>query len=211
MSSEISLKNLEKKIYQSSIHDGTIEIMVGSVTLMMVIAPPLSVYLGDFGATAVFLPFWAGIYLIIRLVKKKIIQPRVGIIKPGAYRKRRLKRMNLVMLVFNVGALILGTTSFLNFSQLPSWIIPARFSIVLLIGFSLTAYMIEYPSLFLYGVICSLAIPIGEFLYARYRVPHHGLPLVFGLISPILILLGILKIWQIYKNKPQTNQGDLNG
>jgi hypothetical protein len=210
MSSEISLKSLEKKIFQTTLHDGILEIMLGSGTLMLSIAPPLSVYLGDFWASAVFLPFWAGIYLIIRLVRKRIIQPRVGIIKPGAYRKRRLKRMNLVMLVFNVVALILGVTSFLNFSQLPSWIIPARFSVVILIGFSLTAYMVEYPKLFLYGVICSLAIWIGEILSNQYQIPHHGLPLTFGIISGAFVLIGVFTIWKIYKNNPIPPQDVMN-
>ena len=119
--------------------------------------------------------------------------------------------MNLVMLVFNVVALILGATSFLNFPHLPSWIIPFRFSVLILIGFSLTAYMIEYPKLFLYGVVCSLAIWIGEFLYNQYQVPHHGLPLTFGIISGALVLIGVFTIWKIYKNNPTTPQDVMNG
>lgn len=211
MSSQISLKEVEKKAFHSTIQDGTIEIAGGSFLTMFSIAPLLSDYLGDFWSAAVFLPFWAGMYLLIRVVRKKIIEPRVGIMKFGPYRKTRLKRTNLIMLIFNIAALILGFVSFLNFSQLPSWIIPARFSIILLIGFSLAAYMLEYPRLFLYGIITSLGGLIGEFLYARFQVPHHGLPLTFGLISGILFLIGIITIWRIYKTKPMAPQEGLNG
>ena len=210
MSSEISLKKLEKKIYQSSIQDGTIEIIVGSVLMMFSIAPLLSDYLGDFWSSAVFIPFWAGMYLLIRVVRKKIIEPRVGIMKLGPYRKSRLKKMNLLMLIFNLAALILGFVSFLSFSLLPSWTILFRFSIILLIGFSLAAYMLEYPRLYLYGIICSLATLIGEFLYTRYQVPHHGLPLTFGVISGALISIGVITVWRIYKNNPATAQENLN-
>ena len=211
MSPEISLKDVEKRIFQSSIQDGTIEIMVGSVLMMFTIALFLSESLGDFWSTAVILPFLAGMYWLIQVIRKKIIEPRVGIMKYGPYRKTRLKRMKLVMLIFNIAALILGFVSFLDFSILPSWVIPARFSIIVLIGFSLTAYMLEYSRLFLYGIVCSLAIPVGEFLYTRYQVPHHGFPITFGVISGVLISIGTITIWRIYKNNPATAGEDLNG
>ena len=211
MSSQISLKELENKAFQSTIQDGMIEITVGCFLMMFSIAPILSVYLGDFWSAAVFLPLWAGVYYLIRVVRKKIIQPRVGIMKYGPYRKTRLKRTNLLMLIFNTAALILGFVSFLNFSSLPSWIIPARFSIIHLIGFSLAAYMLEYPRLFLYGIISSLAVPVGEFLYTNFQVPHHGLPLTFGVISGALFLMASITIWRIIKIKPMTAQEDPNG
>jgi hypothetical protein len=48
MSAQISLKDLEKNIFQKSYQDGLIDIQIGCVLLMFVVAPQLSPYLGDF-------------------------------------------------------------------------------------------------------------------------------------------------------------------
>ena len=150
MSSKISLKSLEKKVFKRSFQDGTVDIQIGCLFLMLAIAPNLSIYMGDFWASAVFLPFFAVVYLLLRSIKRKYIQPRIGVVEYGSYRKSRLKRMTLVMLVFNLAALLLGIFSFLNFSTTPGWMVAAFYSILVLMGFSLAGYLLEFPRLYLY-------------------------------------------------------------
>jgi len=75
MSAQISLKDLEKNIFQESFHDGLIDIQIGCVLLMFAIAPQLSPYLGDFWSSMIFLPFWVVIYLGIREIRKKLSNP----------------------------------------------------------------------------------------------------------------------------------------
>ena len=85
MSAQISLKDLEKNIFQKSFQDGLIDIQIGCVVLMFAIAPLLSPFLGDFWSSMVFLPFWALIYLGVKEIRKKIIQPRVGVVEIGKF------------------------------------------------------------------------------------------------------------------------------
>jgi hypothetical protein len=106
--------------------------------------------------------------------------------------------MGLAMLIFNLAALIIGILTFLNFLELPGWIFPVRFSVIILFGFSLAGYLLDLPRLYLYGILTSLAFPTGEFLSARFQFSHHGLPVVFGILSSGIILTGVgLLLWII--------------
>jgi len=127
MSAQISLKDLEKNVFQKSFQDGLIDIQIGCVLVMFAVAPLLSPYLGDFWSSMIFLPFWGVIYLGVREIRKKFIQPRVGIVEFGKYRKTRQKKLNLVILVFNLLVLAIGVASFFNFADLPGWVHPIRF------------------------------------------------------------------------------------
>jgi hypothetical protein len=157
----------------------------------------------------IFLPFWAVIYLGVREIRKKIIQPRVGVVKFGKYRKTRQKKLNLVILVFNLLVLVLGALSFFNFADLPRWIHSIRFSAVILVGFSLAGYMLEFPRLYLYGILIALALPLGEFLYITFHVPHHGFPITFGITSLLIILNGLGIFLRLLREYPATTQEGL--
>ena len=209
MSTQISLKDLEKNVFQKSFQDGLIDIQIGCVISMFAIAPLLSPYLGDFWSSMIFLPFWALIYLGVREIRKKIIHPRVGVVEYGKYRKARQKKLNFVILVFNLLVLGLGILSFFNFADLPAWIYPIRFSAMILVGFSLVGYMQEFPRLYLYGILIALAPLIGEFLYITFHVPHHGFPITFGITTLLIIFTGLGIFLRFLKSHPVTSEEEL--
>jgi len=202
MTPQISLKDLEKSVFKQSIQDGIIDIQIGAFTLIFAIAPPLSRFLGDFWSSMIFLPFWGLLFLGVRIVRNKMIQPRIGKIEFGSYRKKRLSRLNLGILAFNLVALILGVLSFYQFSDLPGWIHTTRLSIVLLVGFSLAGYMLEFTRLYIYGFLSAAAPLIGEYLYQNLGFSHHGFPVTFGVLSSIFIITGIVILIQIFRNYP---------
>ena len=152
----------------------------------------------------VFLPIWILLFIGVQEIRKKIIQPRVGVVELGTYRKTRLKKLNLVILVFNLFAFLLGILSFTNFVDLPGWVISTRFSVIILAGFSMAGYMFEFPRLYLYGVITALAPVVGEYLFINYHVSHHGFPITFGTISSIIILTGMVILLRLLKQYPIT-------
>jgi hypothetical protein len=207
MTNQISLKDLEKSMFRESIQDGIIDIQIGAFLLIFAIAPLLSRSLGDFWSSVVFLPFWGLLFLGLRIIRKKMIEPRVGKIEPGTYRKKRLTRLNLVILVFNILALLLGIFSFYQFSDLPGWVHTARFSIILLVGFSLAGYMLEFTRLYIYGILVAVAPLIGEYLYQNFSFSHHGFPITFGVLSSILIITGIVILIQIIQKYPLPDEG----
>ena len=79
----------------------------------------------------------------------------------------------------------------------------ARFSLIILIGFSVTAYFLDFAGLYLYGVLIALAPLIGEALYVYLGVPHHGYPITFGLTAGLLILVGLVKLVKLLHTYPQ--------
>lgn len=202
MSQEISLKGAERKIFRSAFQDGLVEIMLGCIVLMFAIAPFLSPYLGDFWSSAVFLPFWAAVFCLLWLIRRHVIRPRIGVVEFGAWRRTRLLRFNVAMLVAGIVALILGTLSAVSFGAVPGWIHTARFSLIILLGFCLTAYFLDFAGLCLYGVLISLAPLIGEGLYALFEAPHHGYPLTFGLTAAIIMAIGLVKLVKLLRAYP---------
>ena len=203
MSQEINLKEVERKVFRATFQDGLVEILLGCVVLMFAIAPFLSPYLGDFWSSAVFLPFWAGAFCITWVVRRQVVRPRVGVVEFGAWRRARLLRFNLAMLVAGVVALILGILSALSFGSVPGWMHTARFSLIMLISFCATAYFLEFPALYLYGVLIALAPLIGEVLYVNLDVPHHGYPISFGLTAGLLLLVGLVKLVKLLRSYPR--------
>ena len=202
MSDQISLKNLEQSLYKSSIQVGIIEIQLGTVLLIFAIAPLLSAPLGDFWASAVFLPFWILIILGGRAFRKQVLLPRIGMIEYGTYRKKRLSRLTMVILVINVLALFLGVVAFFNFQYLGGWVVASWLAIIILVGFSLAGYLMEYNRLYFYGVLGASAALIGEYLYQNFGFSHHGYPVTFGILAAILYMIGISIITRIMIDHP---------
>ena len=192
MTEKISLKDLERKMYRVSSQDGILDIQIGCMLLIFVFPVYLSDTLGDFWSSMVFLPLWFFVIYGFRVYRNKVIQPRVGKIQFGTYRKKRLTRLNIIILVFNVFALVLGVLVFFKYKELSGWFISAWFSIIILLGFSLAGYMLDFPRLYLYGILISAAPVVGEYLYQNLSYPHHGFPVTFGFSSAVLVITGLI-------------------
>ena len=202
MSHQISLKDAERKVFQSTFADGLWDVFLGCFALQFAIAPLLSVSMGDFWSSAIFLPFFGGVYLVIWVVRKKIVAPRIGEVEFGAARKTRLKKFTVTMLVINLIAFILGLVAAFRFSSIPAMGPTIIFSLILLIGFSTAAYFLDFPRLYLYGLLGALAPLIGEWLYQNLGASHHGFPIVFGVIAGIMILTGLVIFARFLLNNP---------
>ncbi|MGB3702110.1 MAG: hypothetical protein WA997_12650, partial [Anaerolineales bacterium] len=61
---KISIEEADRQVFRSSFEDGLVDIYISGVVLMLVVAPFLSVNLGAFWSSAIFLPFWGAIYLV---------------------------------------------------------------------------------------------------------------------------------------------------
>ena len=203
MSHQISLKDAERKVFQSTFADGLWDVLLGCwFPLQLAIAPLLSVSMGDFWSSAVFLPFWGAVYLVIWGVRKKVVAPRVGVVEFGPVRKNRLKKFSLALLIVNVIAFILGIIAALRFRSLPVGGPPIALGLVLLIGFSSAAYFLDFPRLYVYGLLGALAPLIGEWLYQNMGASHHGYPIVFGTLAGVMILTGLVTFVRFLQNNP---------
>jgi hypothetical protein len=202
MSQKISLKDAELKAFTSAFQHGLWDIFIGCFLLQFVIAPSLGRSLGAFWSSFVFLPFFAVVFLVLWMVRKNVIVPRVGIVEFGAWRKKRVIRFNIVMVLALTVVFALSILSLVQFDSIPGWIHIARFSLVFLIGFCVAAYFLDFTRLYIYGVLIALSPIIGEVLYVYLKVPHHGIPITFGISAGLIILTGLLLFVRFLQDHP---------
>ena len=204
MSNEISLKETERKVFNTAFRDGLLDIAIGGFLLVFAIGPYVTPYLGDFwGSVVMFLPLWAILFPVLWLIRKYVVTPRVGSVKYGPWRISRMKRFNVVILIVLVFSLILGILSAVEFDAVPGYMHTARFSLVFLLVFSVAGYFLDFARLYIYGTMIALAPLIGELLYQNLKIPHHGFPVTFGIASGLITLTGVILFVRFLRDHPQ--------
>ena len=201
MSDEINLKEADRKIFSTSFDDGLLDIFLASFVLMFAVAPFLSKYLGDFWSSFIFLPFWGALYLILRWLRVHVVNPRIGTVKYGPIRRKKITAFTIVMLVLNTVFLILGMVAF----AIPGdsgWRFILPFGAMVLILFSLAGYFLDLTRLYVYGLMLALAAPVGEWLYQNFGASHHGYPVTFGLSALVIFLVGLVKFITLVRDNP---------
>ena len=199
MSESISLREAERATFRTTFEDGLIDVFLGCVTLMFVIAPFLP--LGDFWNSFVFVPFWVCIYLVIRWLRKHVVKPRIGVVRLGTFRKVRLRKFSLIAFGVCTIALILGIVSAANLDW-PGWVHMSGFGLAILIGFGIAGYFLDFPRLYLYGILLVFSLPVGEWLYSNLGAPHHGYPISFGVTAAVMFVWGFLKFFHLVRRHP---------
>jgi hypothetical protein len=205
MSRSMNLQEAERQVFKTTFYDGLWDVLLGCFVLLFALAPLLSVSLGDFWSSAVFLPFWGLVMLTIRLIRRYVVTPRLGVVKFGQARKGKLMRFNVVMLVVNAAALVLGIIAAL-LSAVPGQLVATVLGLILLVGFSVAAYLLDFGRLYVYGLLVGLAPLAGEWLYTHQNVSHHGFPLTFGITAGIMILTGLAIFARFLLDNPVLNQ-----
>jgi MFS family permease len=207
MAQQISLREAERRAFRTTYNDGLWDIYLGCFFLMFVIGPYLSPSLGDLWSSAVFLPFWVLAYLAIWLIRKHVVTPRVGVAKFGQARKAKLMKLSLVMLVFNVIAFILGLVAATSLNVVPGQIFSVFIGLLLLTGFSIAAYFLDFNRLYLYGLLVGFSPLVGEWLWTNGYAAHHGFPIAFGTASSIMILVGLVVFIRLLHDNPFPVEG----
>jgi len=201
MSQNIDLKQADSKVFTASLNDGLLDIFLASFVLMFVVALFLSRYLGDFWSAFIFLPFWGLVYLVLRWLRVHVVNPRIGTVKYGPIRRKKITAFTIVMLVLNILFLLLGIVAFI-IPSVTGWRFILAFGAQVLILFSLGGYFLDLKRLYVYGLMLALAAPVGEWLYQTYKVPHHGYPVTYGLLALIIFLVGLAKFITLVRNNP---------
>jgi hypothetical protein len=207
VSQKINLKEAERKAFRITYNDGLWDIFLGCFFLMFAIGPYLSPSLGDFWSSVVFLPFWGVVFLVILLIRKCVVTPRIGVVKFGLARKTKLVKFSVVMLVINVVAFILGLVAALSLGRVPGQMITIIFGLILLIGFSTAAYFLDFNRLYIYGLLVGLSPLVGEWLWTHGYATHHGFPVAFGTSAGIMILVGLVVFVRLLHDNPVPVEG----
>ena len=206
MEQQIDLKQLERKVWTSFHADGLLDIFLGCIILMFALAPFLNrMGLGDFWSSAVFVPFWAAILALVVLLRKRVVIPRIGLVRFGQTRRKRLAKFNILIFIALSVSLILGIIS-LKDSMTQAWVHNLRFIAVVLVCFGLAGYFLGVIRLYIYGLLIALCIPIGEWLYLNAEIPYHGYPVTFGITAAILIITGVVLFLRLLMKNPQPQE-----
>lgn len=202
---DVELKQIERSTYRAVADSGLWDVLLATIVSMLAIAPLLSVHLGDFWSSAVFLPVFAVVLLVIHVVKVRVIEPRVGAVEFAEPRRRRMVRLNIVMLVVNIVALALGSVAALRAPVLGGPIVAFGMSMVILVGFTLASFLLEIPRVFFYGLLLAAAPIVGESLFVRGLASHHGFPIVFGISAVVILVCGIVRFVRFLPDPQRTD------
>lgn len=189
MKHHASLKDVERRAFGSQFEDGLWDVLIGTFLLMFVFALYLSESMGDYWSSLVQLSFWGLALGAAKLVKSRVVKPRSGMVTYGAERRAKLIKYNILLVVLLTVSLGLGILSVVVMSA--PWVHGVRFGVVLLACFSVAGYFLDFPRLYLWGVMIGAGAFISELLWQRYQLPHHGYPLVLGAISGIITVTGL--------------------
>ena len=205
----ISLKQADRNIFKVTFDDGLVDIFISSVVLMFAVAPFLGRYLGDFWSSAIFLPFWGILFIVLRWFRVHVINPRKGVVKYGPQRRRKLTAFSWIMIVVNIAFLIFGLAIGFVLTSNPGWAALLPFSIMVLALFSLSGYFLDINRFYVYGLMLAAGPWIGEWLFQNYNVPHHGYPIIFRIYAAAIFLTGLIKLFTFLRDNPQPSEDQL--
>ena len=202
------LETLEQRTFLTVTDDGLWDVLIAAVFANLAIGPLLSEDLGDFWSSALLAPVWLAMYLVIRVVRRRIVNPRVGTVRFGTDRRRRLRKLSIVMLIVNVLAALLGAVAAIGVQT--NWLdlgdgsigYPLGLGIVVLVGFSGAAFVTGIARYYPYGLMLSVAPLIGEWLWRNDLATHHGYPIVFGTAAAIILVTGIARFMAVLRSHP---------
>jgi hypothetical protein len=212
MKNNINLTKLEKKTFKFVHEDGLWDIMIG-LTLIIFMVLPLYLSdagLSDFWSSFVMLIPYALVFLIITTFRSKLVGPRIGFFKIGQSRRKKIRILNVLLVILLVLGAIFSLLAFDLFVPMDkqAWFFPLLISSVFLFMFSAAAFLLSGPRFLMYGIMIAFFVPAGEILFRKGILTHHGFPAVFGTAALIIILTGIIKLVLFIKRYPKSAMED---
>ena len=211
MSKPMSLKAAERKAFRLNFKDGMLEIQAGLTLLLLGIAG----WLGKKGlgpwvflaAIALAIVFGGAIVVI----KRKISMPRMGRVKYGQARNRRVRILHWIifglvilsiLVVAGVRMLAKGGFEFSDQGAVV-WAIVIFFSLTLLAVFSGMAYFCDVPRILVYAIIIG-AIPVSYFALQEYTELDSMFP--FWTVGIFLVILGLILFVRFIRAYPSASE-----
>ena len=138
-------------------------------------------------------------YPLLMLMKKRVIEPRVGMIKPGPWRRRKT---NLLVLATIVGVVItIGLVMFTSLAggaanrmmagiPLVFWV----FGLVTITAAGVVAWLIDWPRVILYGLLVAITIPVDAVYFLRTgKIPLTVIPMLVMIGTGVYLLVHFMK------------------
>ena len=211
MFKEMGFKEVESRVFRTTMDHGLWDIFIGCFVLLFAVAPLLSSKLGDFWSSAIFIPFWAALYLILLWIKKSIVDPRLGTVEFSRPRKKRLSRFMVIMLFVNLAAFMLGLLYLRNYEGFAGTLHSMTLGFLVLMMASIASYYLEVKRFFIYGLLFFIALIFGEALFFFIKLAHHGFPITFGITSLAITTTGAILFIRFLREHPYVSTEQQGG
>jgi MFS family permease len=220
----MSIKEAERKAFRlSTSQDGLYDIFIGAYIALLSLTP----WLDENGLRTpwnVLLAMVIGllIFLGILFAKKILVAPRIGQVRYGIDRKRRMKRLAIgLMVIFLLTVILFGMTISAiyfrepTFNRTVSWSLPfdlvhTAAGVFISAIFSLIGYMNDYVRLYLYGFLFGLGYVISTTLQDITGNPFYWPWALAGLIVALIGLVLFIRFLREYP-LPQETVFEMNG
>jgi MFS family permease len=175
--------------------DGLIDIYLGLVLIPFIVW----IYTGWPGSIILTGIVNLVAYVPLALMKKKVVEPRVGMIKPGS---RRRKKTNLLVLatavcVVAMTGLVIFTSQAAGTANQMVLGIPLVFWVFglgVVVAALVVAWLVDWPRVIVYGILVAVTIPMDAVYFLRTgRIPLTAIPMMVMVGTGIYLLMRFLK------------------
>lgn len=192
MIQEMNLKETKKRLKQSIFKDGMWDIMIGSLLLSLYVLGNLfkMSYLECFS-------YWAILNIILRIVQKKVLIPRMGRVELNDFRYKDVA----IYIALGIGGLLGLAIVFLQINRdslLTKFIILGLPGVLIVL-----AYFINYKRLYLYSLLIEGAFIVSLLAFLYSNLGSEIEAIVFLFISLIIISVGIYELIKYLKEYPK--------
>lgn len=201
MSTQLDLQNLERTAYRATFQDGLFDAMLG---LTMGVMSLLS-WLEGIGwqrpfAYLILFTILTPIWIAFIALKKGIVAPRLGLVTFAAARRKQRRQLfwaNILMVLLTLLMMVWGKQGrWGNLTDGGAMIIAGT---IFITGFSVIAYFLDYPRLYLYGWLFALAEPLSMAVKTVIETPF---PNGFTLIALVIFAVGLVAFIQFLRRYP---------
>jgi hypothetical protein len=205
MNSSIDLKELERKAYRATYQDGFLDITLGLFLIGSAVAglfqdnKPVRLTIT---VLIVLIPL-----TIFLLGKKKITLPRIGIVRFGAERKARKKKIAVIILTAVILSSLMALTAMTH--NMPFFLVEllkgygsaVAFGLLAFTMFLFGGYYNDIPRLYLYGLLFGGSLFLSECYYNKVGIGIHS-SVWFGVSGFIILIIGVSLLARFLRQYP---------
>ena len=190
------LKKVESKTFRLLfLSDGLIDIYLGLALIPYIVW----IYSGWAGSAFLYGAVFILLYPPLVYMKKRVIEPRVGSIKPGSRRRRKNRLLvlaTIICVMITIGLVIFtsqaaGATNHMVLGiPLVFWI----FGLGTVVAALVVAWLVDWPRVIQYGLLVAITIPLDAVYFLRTgRIPQTVIPMLVMVGTGVFLLLRFLK------------------
>lgn len=202
MKNKINLKEIEKRAYTSFFEDGIYELLFAHFLLVGMFSSTLrEMGVADLIRVSIYVPIMFLGVLIVYFGKKYITTPRLGTVKFGIERKKKIKKLHVfifTLVVLSISIAVFAMAGQLN-KNLPMSLIV---SLILISFFAIAAWYQDYPRFLIIGLIYASTEWIYVFLESKGIILGRG-ALAYGIPGLIILISGMLTLLKFLKKYPK--------